>query len=369
MANVRAFLRRKLHVLSTFQYWKTFAIRGFLFGLILELVLMLASELGWLNFELPTYEMHSATHLYATYDPDLGFVHTPNSHFESRLNCTSFSLDFNRKGFRDRDRPKNSKKKRGIVLGDSFMEGYGLKREKRVSNQIEKKRGIPLINLGVSGTGPTQYMEIYRKYGQHFDHDFIVLSLYPPNDFIDDDPVLIENKHRPFWVLKNDTLVLQKPQKKTPDLHYLSWFKQILQRYTYTYNAYLEAKKQIRANMNAKFDLPNHQYKNPLAMRRFFRSIVEIKKMANGRPIVLFTIPCKQELGSKNLGNSRVSRELRAFCVAQNIEFIDLPKIISQKSLKEQQSLYLTCDSHFSEKGAEFVATILLKNCSFFAKN
>jgi len=330
---------------------------------------MFSSEFGWINCQQPTYEMRSATHLYARYDPDLGFVHAPNSHFEYRLYCTTFSLDFNRLGFRDRNHPKRFAKKRGIVLGDSFMEGYGMERELRVSDKMEKKRNFPLINLGISGIGTTQYMEVYRKYGQHFDHDFIILSLYPPNDFIDDDPVLIGNKHRPFWILKNDSLVLQKPQKKTPELAHISWFKQILRNYTYTYNAYLAAKSQIIGSLSKKFELPNHQYKNALAMRRFFRSISEIKKLAKGRPIVLFTIPCKEELGSKNLGNNPVSRELKAFCVAQNIQFIDLPKMISQKSLKEQQALYLTCDSHFSEKGTEFVANVLLKNCSFLAND
>ncbi|HCU24021.1 MAG TPA: hypothetical protein DF383_03310, partial [Deltaproteobacteria bacterium] len=87
-------------------------------------------------------------------------------------------------GMRDKDRTLISKQSRTVMLGDSFIEGYGIPEGKRISDLLEKWRGTEHLNFGTAGDfGPTQYYLLYKNLAKKFSHDEIIIALYPRNDF------------------------------------------------------------------------------------------------------------------------------------------------------------------------------------------
>jgi len=349
------------------RFWSLLLIRGSIFFFVLELALLLISEMGWINIPQPVYSNANDSYYQARIDPDIGYVHTPNGHFEIRQYCTDFSHDFNHLGFLDRERPQRSDKSRVIVLGDSFMEGYGLDKVFRISDLIEKATSTPMLNFGLTDKGPTQYVEIYRKYGRQFEHDAILIGIYPENDFIDDDPLNNLDKTRPVWVKVKGQYVLKKPESRETMKPHIPWFKRVLRNYTYLYNAYLYYKGRMFPPPFDQVQLSNHSDFTTENWERLARSIEELRILAPDKEIALFTIPSKGELSPSHLDKNPLSKKLDILCDSLDIVFIDLARALTGGSLEVQQSYYLTCDSHWSKKGTRFVANCIQKHWSFFS--
>jgi hypothetical protein len=60
-------------------------------------------------------------------------------------------VTINKYGFRDRKDLRMSRPGDIFVVGDSFMFGYGVEEDKRLSNILEKKLGIPVYNIAIPG--------------------------------------------------------------------------------------------------------------------------------------------------------------------------------------------------------------------------
>ena len=98
-------------------------------------------------------------------------------------------------------------------MGDSFVEGYGIAEEERVSDLLEGFTDREMLNISSSGNfGPLQYKILYEQLAAKHEHKGIVVGLLPDNDFVDNDSDWwSENKsqkhllrHRPYYELAPD---------------------------------------------------------------------------------------------------------------------------------------------------------------------
>jgi hypothetical protein len=72
-----------------------------------------------------------------------------------------------------------------VVLGDSFME-YGDNEADTFGKRLEKKLpGLVVANLGKSGYGPFQYLEVLKKYGIDKKPKDVLFGFYEGNDLKD----------------------------------------------------------------------------------------------------------------------------------------------------------------------------------------
>lgn len=110
-------------------------------------------------------------------------------------------------GFRDHSlMPKDSAKKRILVVGDSFPAGLFVSPEDTFPKRLEEL--LPrseVLNLGVQGYGPDQELLVLRKYGAALTPDAVIWSIFPSNDYND----LIKN--RLFVQSSKGELVTSKP--------------------------------------------------------------------------------------------------------------------------------------------------------------
>ncbi|MDR3414521.1 MAG: hypothetical protein P4L87_26745 [Formivibrio sp.] len=138
----------------------------------------------------------------------------PNS--KSRLigPCFDVEYNFNSIGARDKERQAQSSK-RWIVLGDSFVEGFGIQERERFTNILEERLGWEFANFGSSSDfGPLQYLLVYRLLAKQFEHQGVIVGLLPNNDFTDNDSdwwkmnrnLDQQNRYRPYAILSPDNL-------------------------------------------------------------------------------------------------------------------------------------------------------------------
>lgn len=73
-----------------------------------------------------------------------------------------------------------------MVLGGSFVEGFGLQAEKRLSELFDVITGREHLNFGASGDfGSLQYTLLYKTMAAFFDHDIVLVGILPDKDFHD----------------------------------------------------------------------------------------------------------------------------------------------------------------------------------------
>lgn len=119
------------------------------------------------------------------YDPDFGWSQRPNLK-EALVRYPQFQIQVstNTMGLRDQEYPlERTGKKRMLVLGDSFVWGFGVQGPERFTEILEQRHpDWEIINAGTSGYGTDQEYLYYLKKGQAFKADVVVLLLYY-NDF------------------------------------------------------------------------------------------------------------------------------------------------------------------------------------------
>ena len=124
-----------------------------------------------------------------------------------------------------------------VVLGDSLIFGYGVEDDEAWPALLgQALPQLRVINLGLIGAGPEQYLRVYETFGRQLHPQVLVVGLFVGND---------------FW----DTGLFHRWLKVESEENYLAWrdsgrskadefevqflfdtFRQILTKHSYLYN-------------------------------------------------------------------------------------------------------------------------------------
>lgn len=74
-----------------------------------------------------------------------------------------------------------------VIVGDSFVEGLQAADEELISTQVARALGVPTANLGRTGYGPQQELEVLRRHGLPLAPRTCVWMFYEGNDLQDVD--------------------------------------------------------------------------------------------------------------------------------------------------------------------------------------
>ena len=87
------------------------------------------------------------------------------------------------RGFRNRH---NQEQYDIVVLGDSFAEGSGVSDEDPWPVKLAGESRLSVLNLGMSGYGPVNYLASLQEYGSKLSPGIVLCMLYEGNDFRSD---------------------------------------------------------------------------------------------------------------------------------------------------------------------------------------
>lgn len=316
-----------------------------------------------------------------------GVWHPSNSTYRHNSACFAVTNDYNSYGARDIERKANGDN-RFFIIGDSYIEGYGIEEKERVGEILEKRTGKEFLNFATSGSfGSTQMLMCYKYFQNEFEHDALLIGLFPTNDFYDDNleygQYYMKHRYRPYHVKAegDSTYSLVYYQENIEDsawavekradfkkiffeslLPNFSHFATILRQYKI--NKKVKHKTNPDTEGGQKFKRPRfaHADFSEDELELLLYNLSQFKSQAGGREVFVFTIPAKWELYKYHDGSevNRLSDILKDTLPTLGIEFIDVTgEFLNKFKVTEYADLYLECDGHWSAKGNEACADII----------
>ncbi len=344
-----------------------------------ELVCWLMIVTGYIPATRPhfTFSLKEKHYPYQFADlkPEWGTWHYPEN-FMFKRDCFSVQYSINSYGARDKEWKQHVADSNGvIVLGDSFIEGFGIADSNRLSNLLSKKTGKEYLNFGCSDFSTTQEYLVYKKLASGFAHQTILIGLLPINDFFDNDPDVHKGlydgmkRYKPYYVKSNNGYALQfynsSFEKTTFNKEgYFSKHNSLkgtvarfLRAYTFWFHLVDYFRQNRKAHQLYKNDYSGFVNYSAADFERFCFILTQIKNSATDKRIILFTIPVASEIKRyKTDQQNKLSPELNAFCKKNRIEFVDLLPVFASAP---GNNYFLPCDPHWSEAGNQLAATYL----------
>lgn len=310
---------------------------------------------------------------FAEINKDWGMWHYPEKHTESR-SCFKIEYSANSYGARDEERERISDTNRIVVLGDSFMEGYGLDTALRFSNQLQSSLGKPVLNFACGYFTPTQEMLVYKKLASNFSHNAVIIGILPFNDFAEDDTSFHEKDgfvhYQPYLVGKFPSykLIYREDSLSKSTFNKQGYFrlqnsraekrKRFMKSFTYWYNLYhylaaINSRPAQLGKYSGYFDYTSAQ------IEKLRYILAQIKSTAGNRQVYVVTIPVKQDFDRSENAIPPLPDAMREICKMLKLNYLDLLETY-KNSGEDPASLYLECDGHWNEKANKIAAQKVL---------
>ncbi len=191
---------------------KKFKNRTYIFIIFLSVFIgFLLVEIG-MRFAKIEYPM------FQTHDFHRGFALRPNASGWWIREGKAY-VKINSQGLRDIEHKKNKKENiiRIAILGDSFVEARSIELEKTFWYLMQKNLNsckklnntkVEAINFGVTEYSTAQQLLTLKNHVWDYDPDIVLLAFFSGNDVSDNSKKLSNKNYRPFFIYKNNELVL-----------------------------------------------------------------------------------------------------------------------------------------------------------------
>ena len=306
------------------------------------------------------------------YDPDLGWSNSPRAIGDFETFGIHAFVTINSKGFRgpEIEYARDQKRQRVMVLGDSYVWGYGVKDDEVFTELLRKTMpDVEIVNVGVSGYSTDQELLLYRNECYRYKPDLVIIVV-TENDILGN---LLTEQYviygKPAFHLKDGELTLiNQPVAKTP-LWKRAFAHFAMRSFVLTAaNRYLYSRdiSGIEASAAQKKDGAAYSGASPTASGNFPRTqgeeitarlLVELRReisarQGDGKLLVVFT----EEMTG--------SREFAQYLTPIDIPCLDLEDYIGA----DDRSLHLPNDFHWNAEGHKRVADIMAKFIAKFLK-
>lgn len=288
--------------------------------------------------------------------PQFGVWHEPNSTFAHQSPCFRVQYSANSAGARDVERSERSDQPRVLVLGDSFFEGWGVPLPQRLSNLLERRTGTPHLNFAMAHFGPYQSLLAYRSLASRYDHDKVIVSVVPANDFIDldfDEATTrwnYEYLYRPY--LRGPVSDLQHEDYRESGL------RRFLRRWSYAFNAALHARRvfEYRAARDAQPAEPAPPWSgfydfNERQWLLLEATLERLSAEVGPRKLAVVLVPVYKDLQRRGLeGADPLSERMVGLAGRLNFELVNLLPAMSSVT-DEWGRYFFRCDYHWNPVG------------------
>ncbi len=348
--------------------------------LLIELVSFIAIKTIYTQAKLPQFftdpkDTAIFPFTYADLNTKWGIWHF-NKPVKVPYGCLTLECTPNSVGARDREREKISiDSNRFVVLGDSFMEGFGIPVEKRISNIFEKETGREMLNFACPDMGSTQEYLVYKDLASKFSHYSVMMGILPANDFLNDnvkfDSTQRPLRYKPYWKgtypnmqltyvtdsLTKSEFTPQAYKKYKSTVQYKG--RHILENITCWFNIvyyivrhkeaveFVQKKTKGNKGYSGYYDFTEDDFS------RLKQSLSGIKQIAKDKTVIIFTIPIRNDFLRYKEQKSipPLVSDLNNYCGANEITYIDLLTTCTKSDLEQYDKLFFDCDIHWNETG------------------
>lgn len=344
--------------------------------LFIEGVVRLAVWTGLLPYE--RYPTSREPQYWAYIDPVVGMWRHPHADFVDEGRCYTTHYTSNSAGARDRESTiASDAPRRVVVLGDSFVEGYGYNDTSRFTELLEERSGIEHLNWGTSGAfGTIQEWLLYESKVKHYSHTDVMLFILPDNDFKDNDPTeYSSDTYRPYLKRTDSGFDVYYPipfeQRDTASRTIGAVIKNTLDNEIHILNALRLANRIAKDSSQAILPgapKPSYDQYDDDDLEVFLYALQRLTDATGGRRLHLFLIPRAQDMShvQRNGYDFALIKELEAFADRNDhVGFLDLlPGLLAyaENNDLEFEDYTLGCDGHWGQRGHEATAEIIYEH-------
>ena len=192
------------------------SLKAFLFRFVAVLISLLVVALfaeAALRIFTPSRLRYSVgeRNFFCRFDRQLGWAPLENLTGMQGIGEERFFVHQNQFGLRgpdDMQLQNTPGRKRVLVLGDSYIWGFGANQENLFSAPEVHRTNDEIINFGVSGYGTDQEYLFYQEKGERFDVDQVILAVTLYNDIENNLASVQYTRQKPYFTLEGGQLVL-----------------------------------------------------------------------------------------------------------------------------------------------------------------
>lgn len=315
-------------------------------GAAFEAVTWLAVAQGWLDTPRPN---RGSTGFWWGGHPTLGVWRHPDSEGTLPGACFSVTYRTNSVGARDRERPRRADGPRVVVLGDSFLEGWGLELEDRLSDRLERATSIPHLNFAMAHFGPYQELLVYRELASGFEHHAVIASVLPANDFADVELALAESI--PDYEYRYRPYLEGEPPHYREVFHREPFLRRLLRQHSYVWNAVASRLGALRSRPRERPDRSWFYDAEEPRVQRMEEILRRLAAEVGDRPLAVLLIPTLRDLRRyRRSGPPPLAERLEAAGRRDGYRTIDLLSAMAGRS-RNWPAYFLPCDYHWSRFG------------------
>ena len=330
--------------------------------------------------------------------PYIGYLHKPNNTLI--LAGKDFRATNHTDGYGFRNAWPWPEKAEIVAVGDSLAFGYGVEDNEAWPALVAKALpGKRIINLGLIGAGPQQYLRLYETFGKRLHPKVLLVGFFVRNDFWD--AVMFESwlksgargnykVWRDFGRPKSTSLSLEQPIGDL--LSSLLWRCHLLASKSRLYNLFLRARtkpitsrpselKTFKAPDGTRLELDPRDFTDKTREARpgyrTFDIVVEVIQRlhsmarANGTRVLVVLQPGKEEVYLPLVGEINVDADpghpLRVMLGKLGIPYIDLLPGFRNRAAKGE-ILFFETDGHPNARGYALIAELVLDHLRNNAK-
>ena len=311
---------------------------------------------------------------FCQFDPEIGWRPLPNISGRHQVRQFSVFVHQNQFGLRAPDslvREKTSSHQRMLVLGDSFVWGYGVNQREIFTHPEVHNSKTELINFGVSGYGTDQEYLFYLREGPLFEVDEVLLVLTPYNDIENNLSEEQYDKFKPFFTLSDNRLIMHTDHIRNNNIQgVINWtlahsrvanLMDTSQRIFLNWWSRDDSKRGVPKEIDGILDSSEVSGRDRQGMQLTIHIIEALRKavQANNARFSVVFIPYKPHIVNHYSYNHPLVLPLAKKLEEANIDYYE-PYFFFLRE-KEAEKLFNEFDNHFSPAGHALFGKVLVR--------
>ncbi len=308
--------------------------------------------------------------------------HLPNSTTQHSWKCINAEYSTNEFGMKDDVISEG--KPRIAIIGDSYVEGYGVPNSQSIPQLLEQRfnHDIEVLNFGTSGGfGNVHSVSLYENYVHEFDPDIVIVSFLSYNDLYDnvaaiDEGFVNDTFHLNFPTSDSSTVFEKATQTIEPTINqnlpfglYVPYF---IKRGYNTLESYLQVWLNVKFEFSEIIGLPFYTEEPKIITNGYTvleNSLIRYKELDASNLILLnFPTPFQVDENWKEtfafthqveLDIRKTNKRLEDLTDELNITLFDpLDRALSYVDSTNLDYPYFfnVCDKHLNAKGYDLMA-------------